>query len=86
MADEQPCYQEGLFCRMMIYLFGTSWKTSFYATVAFAAGCADLVQQYLINVGAPPEVLRSATMLFGLLALLNAKDKNVTGGTVSSLK
>lgn len=83
MADE-PCINEGLFCRIMVYLFGASWKTSAYAVATFLCAAAQLVQDYLVNINAPSGLLKGGALFFGLLALLNAKDKNVTGGSVQS--
>lgn len=75
---------EGILQQFMISVFGQSWRTSFYAALSFIAGAADLIQTYATDMGLSQPVLRTLTLLFGLLAMWNAKDRIVTG-TVKSL-
>lgn len=69
---------------VMIRIFGASWRTTVYGVMAFLPQIAAAVQTYFVALGLSPMVLNSVTFFFGILTVLHAKDKRVTGGVVKN--
>ena len=70
---------KGLIVELLEKLFGASWRTSLFGVLAFLTEAANLIQQYLVQMSVPTELLHTSALFFGLIALMNAKDKGVTG-------
>jgi hypothetical protein len=71
--------EKGIVVIWLEKVFGKSWRTSLFAFLAFASESANLVQTYLQQIGVSENVLHGGALVFGLIALLHAKDSQVTG-------
>ena len=73
--------EEGIIVDALEKLFGKSWRTSLFGILAFLTEGATLIQEYLVQMSVSPELLHTSALVFGLIAILNAKDRGVTGTT-----
>ena len=69
---------------VMIKIFGANWRTSLYGILAFLPQIAQAVQSYVSSFGVPAIVLNTISFVFGILTVLNMKDRQVTGGSIQN--
>lgn len=82
--EEQDGILFGWFKRVMVVLFGSSWRTSLFGALAFLSEGSRLFLDYLVQIGISEKILHGAALFFGLIAIMNAKDGRVTGGQIQS--
>lgn len=72
--------------KFMTALFGTSWRTGFYGLLAFLPQIAQPLQEYCEKSHVPAKYLNLISFFFIVVAFLNSKDSQVTGGTIDQTK
>lgn len=65
--------------RAMTFLFGKSWRTSFWGILAIIAQVAKPIQDYLVTEKVPEKWLNLVSLVCAAIVVMNAKDKQVTG-------
>jgi len=71
--------KRGLVVVLLEKLFGRSWRTSIYGTLAVLPQIANLVQQYGVSIGVPKSILDGITLVFAIITVISTKDKAVHG-------
>lgn len=71
---------------VLIKIFGASWRTSLWGILSILPQIAKPVQDYLETQKISANTLNIVTMIFAVLFVLTAKDKQVTGGTIPNGK
>jgi hypothetical protein len=65
---------------IMTKIFGSSWRTSFYGLLTVLPQVAGQIQSYIASFGLSAKILNLTSLFFGVLTVLNMKDRQVTGG------
>lgn len=71
--------------RALTYLFGPNWRTSLWGMLALLPQLAKPVQDLLAAEKIPERWLNIVTLAFAVLFVINAKDRQVTGGSVKAI-
>ena len=74
--------EKGWLVMLMEKILGASWRTSLFGILAFLSEAANIIQQYLTDIKCPPGVLHTVSAIFALIAIMKAKDGQVTGGSI----
>jgi hypothetical protein len=79
--------EEGIFSKylnkVMNYLFGSSWRTSFFGLVTAVSASSAIITQYLTDLGTNKKYISGGLIAVAVISNfikdVNSKDRQVTG-------